>query len=75
MYIYELSSYNNTIHAPQTEHVTVEDQSSHKGVSLTTYYKYFKTGGGYLLTIFVFTFFFAVEVETMYDMTCEHMTF
>ena len=55
--------------------MTVEDQSSHKGVSLTTYYKYFKTGGGYLLTIFVFTFFFVVEVETMYNMTCEHLTF
>ena len=50
--------------------MTVEDQSNQKGVSLTTYYKYFKTGGGYLLTIFVFTFFFAVEVGTM---TCEHV--
>ena len=52
--------------------MTVEDQSNQKGVSLTTYYKYFKTGGGYLLTIFVFIFFFAVEVGTM---SCEDMTF
>ena len=70
---YPVSSATISKHnlSPQTGHVTVEDQSNQKGVTLTTYYKYFKTGGGYLLTIFVFAFFFAVEVETM---SREHMT-
>ena len=40
-----------------------EEERAHGSVSFSTYYQYFKTGGGYLFTLFVFVFFFAVEVS------------
>ena len=39
------------------------EERAYGGVSFSTYYQYFKTGGGYLFTLFVFVFLFAVEVS------------